>query len=288
MIRIGDELIYYQGISKQKPFVLHHVKRGYWGTIPAAHQANDVIYKPQVTLDFGYAGLIPNIYLQDEIAKYYALICKQNNISYYDFDGQEFLYDTGHGLFGTKRFFKVMTETAASYGVPYIRFTGATLSEGSWHYQSVWNVGGNKNMYDLEERVWGSSTSEGKDIRDVAFANFFPATFGANFKLTPESTKEDFEHIQAISVGVGATFQWYLNQKDVEGCTQKYEIFKVLKTWQEAREANAFPRMLKKQLADPSKNWRLQTGEDNNSWKLYELKNGEKVKSYSLKRAKGY
>lgn len=38
-------------------------------------------------------------------------------------------------------------------------------------------------MYDLKTRQWGSTTSEGKDLRDVAFANYFPATFGGNFPI---------------------------------------------------------------------------------------------------------
>jgi hypothetical protein len=51
---------------------------------------------------------------------------------------------------------------------------GATISEGSWHYQSVWNVGGGKNMYDVGLRKWGSTTSEGKDIRMLLMRIIFP------------------------------------------------------------------------------------------------------------------
>jgi hypothetical protein len=65
-----------------------------------------------------------------------------------------------------------MFERAAQVGVPYIRFTGATLSEGSWHYQSIWNVGGGKNLYDADTREWGSTTSQGKDLRDVTYSNY--------------------------------------------------------------------------------------------------------------------
>ncbi len=103
----------------------------------------------------------------------------------------------------------------------HIRFTGATLSEGSWHYQSIWNVGGGKNLYDVETREWGSTTSQGKDLRDVTYSNFFPVSFGGNFPVNANSTVEQYEHIQAISVGIGVTYSLYLNQKDVESCPQK-------------------------------------------------------------------
>tara|TARA_R100001369_G_scaffold76278_1_gene105409 strand:- start:5868 stop:8144 length:2277 start_codon:yes stop_codon:yes gene_type:complete len=268
MIKIGKELIHYLGISQEEPYRLLNVKRGYWGTQPASHNANDTIYKLQVTINFGYDGLIPNIALQDEIAEYYADVCKINGLGYYDFDGQEFLFNNGHGYYSAKRFFGKMFNKANEYGLPSIRFTGATLSEGSWHYQSIWNVGGGKNLYDIDTREWGSTTSQGKDLRDVTYANFFPVGVGGNFPITSTSTAEQYEHIMAVSCGIGMTFSLKLNQNDVESCPEKYEIFKVIRTWQKAREANAFPRELKKLLVKADRNWELEQIDQDN-WSLY-------------------
>jgi hypothetical protein len=289
MIKIGKELIYYMGVSDKAPYTLLNVKRGYWKTTPSNHNAHDTIYKLQVTINYGYDGLIPNMQLQDKIAEHFAEVCSINGLAYYDFDGQEFLFNNGHGYYSTKRFFRKMFQHAAKLGVPYIRFTGATLSEGSWHYQSIWNVGGGKNLYDAETREWGSTTSQGKDLRDVTYANFFPAGMGGNFNIKANSTFEQYEHIQAISVGIGTTYSLYLNQKDVESCPQKNAIFNVIRTWENARVANAFSRSLKKQLADPAKSWRLEQV-DNNNWKLYPMLNGVKGTAIKLKRdiAGGY
>ena len=288
MIKIGKELIYYLGVSESEPYRLLNVKRGYWNTTPVDHQANDTIYKLQVTLNYGYDGLIPNMELQDKIAEYYADVCFINGLGYYDFDGQEFLFNNGHGYYSAKRFFQKMFDRAATLGIPHIRFTGATLSEGSWHYQSIWNVGGGKNLYDVDTREWGSSTSQGKDLRDVTYSNYFPVGMGGNFNIKANSAVEQYEHIQAISVGVGTTYSLYLIQKDVESCPQKDEIFKVIRTWENARAANAFPRKIKKLLADPKKNWTLKEGENRDTWNLHELVNGKKVKSYALHRKDGY
>jgi hypothetical protein len=179
--------------------------------------------------------------LQDKIAAYYADVCFINGLGYYDFDGQEFLFNNGHGYYSAKRFFRKMFERAASHGIPPIRFTGATLSEGSWHYQSIWNVGGGKNLYDVETREWGSTTSQGKDLRDVV-----------------------------------------LNQKDVESCPQKYEIFNTIRTWENARSANAFPGSVKKLLADPERSWKLEEAEEKDTWFLYDLEEGEKNRRFVL------
>lgn len=282
MIKIGSELIYYLGVSQEEPYRLLNVKRGYWETTATEHQSNDTIYKLQVTLNYGYDGLIPNMQLQDKIAAYYADVCFINGLGYYDFDGQEFLFNNGHGYYSAKRFFRKMFERAEALGIPPIRFTGATLSEGSWHYQSIWNVGGGKNLYDVETREWGSTTSQGKDLRDVTYANFFPVGMGGNFPINANSTVEQHEHIQAISVGLGTTYSLILNQRDVESCPEKDAIFKTIRTWEDARAADAFPRSVKSLLADPEKNWRLVTGEKQNTWLLQELIIGQPNKTYAL------
>jgi len=289
MIRIGKELIHYLGVSDKAPYRLLNVQRGYWKTTPASHAAGDTIYKLQVTINYGYDGLIPNMQLQDKIAEYYADVCSINGLRYYDFDGQEFLFNNGHGYYSAKRFFRKMFERASKLGISSIRFTGATLSEGSWHYQSIWNVGGGKNLYDVDTREWGSTTSQGKDLRDVTYANYFPVGMGGNFPIKANSTVEQYEHIQAISVGVGTTYSLGLNQKDVESCPQKNEIFKTIRTWENARSANAFPRWVKKELADATQSFHLEQT-DAYHWNLYKMKADGSGKQLfaSLARDKAY
>lgn len=288
MVKIGKELIHYLGVTDTKPYRLKNVTRGYWGTKPEVHPANEPVYKLQVTINYGYEGIIPNLALQDEIAGYYAEVAKRSGVTLYDFDGQEFLFNNGHGYYSAKRFFRKMFERAEALGVPYLRFSGATLSEGSWHYQSVWNVGGGRNLYDLDTREWGSATSQGKDLRDVTYSNYYPVSFGGNFAIKDTSTVEQYEHIQALSVGYGATCFLALNQQDVESCPQKEAIFRAIRTWQDARAANAFPRQLRKLLMNPAYDWTLEAGADPDTWTLYRLAHGKPVGTYPLKRAAGY
>ena len=283
MVRIGKELIHYLGITDTAPYRLKKVTRGYWGTKPATHRAGEHVDKLQVTVGWSYQGLVPNLELQDEIARHYADLCKNSGLGMFDLDGQEFLFHTGFGAYSVKRFFRNMFDQARKYDLPDIRFTGATLSEGSWHYQSIWNVGGGKNIYDTKLRVWGSTTSQGQNLRDVTFANFFPSSFGANFPITAASTVEEYEHIEATAVGYGATYSMTLGQKDVESCPQKYAIFRVIRTWEEARRANAFPPHIRKMLQDPALSWRLERNEGQDGWTLYQMQDGAKGPSYLLK-----
>ncbi len=288
MVKIGKELIHYLGVTDTPPYRLKNVTRGYWNTTASSHKAGDVVDKLQVTINYGYEGIIPNMALQDEIARYYAEVAKKSGITMYDFDGQEFLFNNGHGYYSVKRFFRNMFEHAAELGIPYLRFSGATLSEGSWHYQSMWNVGGGKNLYDVDTREWGSSTSQGKDLRDVTYSNYYPVSFGGNFAIRDTSFVEQYEHIEAISCGYGATYFLTINQADVEKCPQKDQIFEVIRTWEDARHANAFPRHIKKLLMRPEYNWRLKAKPDGNHWTLYRLEEGKVVQEFELSRAKGY
>ena len=68
----------------------------------------------------------------------------------------------------------------------------------------------------------------------------------------------------------------------------KDRIFRAIRTWEEARRANAFPRQLKKMLRNPGYDWTLEAGTDGNSWTLYRLDHGKKVEAYALKRAEMY
>ena len=286
IVKIGKELIHYVGVSNAAPFNLLHVTRGYWGTVAAGHGRGDTIYKLQATCGGGYAGLIPDIHLQDSIAAYYADVSIRNGIHYIDWDGQEFLYDQAMGSYSVKRFHRLLFQRAAEGGIPYLRIMGATLSEGSWHYQSVWNVGGGKNMYDPVHRSWGI---EGKDIRNVAYANYFPATFGITYGIGPSSTVQQFENLEAVSVGAGVTYMLDIRQKSVESCPVKYAIFRAIKTWENARAASAFPARLKKELAEPTNYFHLrQVNAD--SWDLYRVdaEGNNSVFYQRLARAPGY
>lgn len=282
MVKIGKELVHYLGVSDKAPYTLLNVTRGYWNTKATAHKSGEAVDKVQVSVAWGYQGLIPNLELQDEIGRHYGEVAARSGVTFLDFDGQEFLFHSGFGSYSVKRFFRHLWARATELGVPYMRFTGATLSEGSWHYQSIWNVGGGTNMYDADKRMWGSSTSQGKDLRDVTYANFFPSSFGANFPIKASSTVEQYEHIEATSVGYGSTYSLRIGQNDVESCPQKYAIFEVIRTWEEARRADAFPESVRRRLQDPTLSWRLRRNNED-GWTLMRLENGVPCEYIALK-----
>lgn len=281
IIKIGKELIYYKGVTDTKPYTLQNVKRGFWKTNATSHEKGEVVEKLQTNC---YGGLVPDIFLQDKLADYYAQLSHVNGMYYIDLDGEEGFTYQGHGNYAFKRFFRRFFEQSARLGIPYQRVMGATLSEGGWHYQSVLNVGGGKNMYLIKDRKW---VIEGKDIRNMCFSNFFPSTFGITEPLQPNSTAQEWENLEAISVGIGVTYMINLSQSSVESCPQKYQIFKAIHTWEKARAANAFPNSIKKILSDANRQFHLEQI-NNDTWRLDEVKSSGNTTVTTLQRAKGY
>ncbi|MBN2814384.1 MAG: hypothetical protein JXQ80_09920 [Bacteroidales bacterium] len=277
IMKIGKELIYYTGITSSAPYRLTGVIRGYWKTTALAHAKGSFADKLFTNC---YGGLAPDIYLQDKLADYYAQLADVNGMFYIDLDGEEgFLYQ-GHGNYAYKRFFKRFFEQCKRKGIPYIRVMGAGYTEGAWHYQSVHNVGGGTNMYFIKDRKWAI---EGKDIRNLNYSNYFPATFGITEPLKPNSTVQEWENLEALSVGVGVTYMLNLSQQSVESCPKKYEIFKAIRIWENARAAYAFSRDLKKILSDEKRQFHLEQI-DNNNWQLFEVKSSGNIFISNLKR----
>ena len=116
----------------------------------------------------------------------------------------------------------------------------------------------------------------------MTFANYFPTSFGHNFSISPSTTLEQFEHIEATAIGYNTTYSLNLKPQEVEMCPDKYAIFNAIHTWEEARRADAFPTHIKKLLQNPELSWRLEKNKDGSGWTLYQMENGQKGRSYLL------
>jgi hypothetical protein len=131
---------------------------------------------------------------------------------------------------------------------------GSTITEGSWHYMSVCNVGGGNGMFDPVENRWGI---EGKDIRYQWGSSYFPITFGGQ-PYRGDWTVYDAENLQAKSIGWNATYLLGLDQNTVERSGDKEAIFKAFRVWENARRADVFTREAKQKLMDLDLKFHLQ------------------------------
>lgn len=264
VLKIGKELIEYDGITRTWPYTFLKIKRGFHNTVREAYKAGTTIVKLQPNC---YRGFAPDMNLQDIYADYYGKWLTDGGMDYIDFDGLESCMYQGHGQYSFKRFFRGLFDSYYRNGGKYLRVMGSAVQEGSWHYMSVCNVGGGNNMFDPVHNKWGI---EGKDMRYVFESSYFPATFGIQY-LDSDWSLYDVENLQAKSIGWNATYMLGLSQQSVEASGLKPEIFKAYKVWENARAAGVFTRAQKEKLKDMSCKFHL---EQNNAsaFTLYTLK----------------
>lgn len=243
VLKIGKELIEYNGITTKPPYTFLKVKRGYHHTTRAAYKAGTVIVKLQPNC---YHGFAPNMELQDVYADYYGKWLTAGGMDYIDFDGLESCMYQGHGQYAFKRFFRGLFDSYHRGGGSYLRVMGSCVQEGNWHYMSVCNVGGGDHMFNPVWNKWGI---EGKDMRYVFESSYFPATFGIQ-SYHPNWSIYDAENLEAKSIGWNATYMLGLSQQAVEASGEKTAIFRAIRTWQEARAADVFTPAIKNKLKD--------------------------------------
>ncbi|MBV8251893.1 MAG: hypothetical protein JO154_04730 [Chitinophaga sp.] len=241
VLKIGKELIEYDGITHTAPYTFLKVKRGFHNTVRGSYPAGTTIVKLQPNC---YRGFAPDIHLQDVYADYYGKWLTEGGMDYIDFDGLESCMYQGHGQYSFKRFFRGLFDSYYRNGGKYLRVMGSAVQEGNWHYMSVCNVGGGDHMFSPVKNKWGI---EGKDMRYVFESSYFPATFGIQ-DYQADWSLYDAENLEAKSIGWNATYMLGLSQQTVEASAEKAAIFHAFHTWEEARAANKFSNALKEKL----------------------------------------
>jgi hypothetical protein len=256
VLRMGTELLTYDGITTSAPWTLQNVKRGQFGTKASAHAVGDELVKLQIN---GYHGFIPDMELLGTYADYYAQRLNDLGMEYVDFDGFESCTYQNQGDYAFKVFLRRLFATYHQLsGRTYLRIMGSGVTEGSWHYMSVCNVGGDNNMFDPVGNHWGI---EGKDIRYQWGSSYFPITFGIQ-SYRGDWTMYDAENLQAKSIGWNATYMLGLNQNTVEKSGEKQAIFKAFRAWENGRAANVFTKATKQKLADLSLKFHLEQADE--------------------------
>jgi hypothetical protein len=243
VLKIGKELIAYDGITTTRPYVFLHVKRGAYKTMKGSYPAGATVDKLQPNC---YRGFAPDMGLQEVYGDYYGRFLAEGGMDYIDFDGLESCMYQGHGEYSFKRFFRSLFDSYYKHGGKYLRIMGSSVYEGNWHYMSVCNIGGDNHMFDPVTNKWGI---EGKDMRNVFQGSYLPVTFGI-VAYSSDWSLYDVENLQAKSIGWDATYMLGLSQQEIESSPEKAAFFRAYRTWENVRAAQLFQGRWKRRLAD--------------------------------------
>lgn len=281
--RIGKEIIATSTpVSTTFPYKLTHVLRGQFGTTPTAHTAGDTLYK---LLRNDYGGFFPNTNMAiDKYAKYYGTAVGKWG-GYVDWDGGP----NGSPLnypYEVLNFLTTVHKMAKAEGYPAVRSMSGSLSYESWFFVTAQNNGYLCNPDGLTLYNPGHNGAEGINFLTIYYSNYYtPSTQGP--RITDFKNANMLEQYMRFTVGWDASAAIGMSQKMVEslGTKKKQEYFSIIRTWESARHANVIPAKLKIAMRNPDNNFSLKQI-DNNTWKLYKIRNGEKVFVEVLKRTK--
>jgi hypothetical protein len=253
-LRLGGEMLRYQGLSPTAPWTLLGVKRGH-ASKPQAHPAGTEVVK---LMQNCYNGFVPDLKLLLDYADYYADLMYRNGMDAINFDGFESTVYQNHGYYAVRIFCRRLFETYARLtGGKVPRVTASNVFTGSWEYMNACNVGGGDNMFNA---VTGRRAIEGKDIGNGFANSYFPATFGIQGWHSDWSLY-DAENLQAKAVGWDATYALAVSQALIDSSGERDAIFKAFRAWQAARAAAVFTKAQKTRLRDPDYKYHLeQTG----------------------------
>ena len=275
-VQIGDELISYEKLTGNAPYVLSGCKRGAWGTRVSQHAAGDAISK---LMDHDYRTFLGDASLSQEIAKRVADFCNTTGARQLSFDGLEGNWASGYGQYGRTLF------TDAWYRSLSKEIKGGVINDASnpGHYN--WHIATRMNWGEPWYAGFRESQTLYRFKNQVYFErNMMPHMLGW-FALSQSTTVEDAEWLLArasgfkagfaLAASLGSTAQLTADPSSAD-TSRKYgalpAILKTIGTWETARRLDVFSPEVRAALRDNSREFHLEpVVGSTRSWNLYEV-----------------
>lgn len=243
-VRIGDEIIQFQSVSKDKPYKLLNCKRGAYGTMASAHKTGSTIAR---LVDHGYKTLFPNFELQKEMITRLAEFYNYTGVAQLDFDGHEGGWGTGEGEYGMDYFSdELLTQVNHE-----LRNGSSRSNHYYWHVNSYINWG---------EPWYGGFTKSQGHYRYTNQAllkrNYTPNMLGW-FLLNPTTTLQEFEYMLARSAGYDAGYALYSKVESFKKNDEFNAIAEAVRIWEEARLNKIFNEKQMEVLQDVNRDFSL-------------------------------
>jgi len=256
-VMIGDELIRYQTVTEQEPFMLTSCERGAFGTKPESHSKNDTVKK---LIDHAYKVFFPDIEMQREISVNLARFFNETGISHLDFDGFEGCLASGEGDYAmnlwAEDFYNTINHdwvNGTSRSKPYYWYINTLCNWGE-----PWYGGFKESMQ--EYRISNQAMLE---------RNYFPNMLGW-YMLTKNTTLPEMEWMLARATGWNAGFAMVVRMKAIAANQAGLELLDAIREWEKARLTGAFTDEQRERLKNSKNDFHLEKISDN-EWNLYEF-----------------
>jgi hypothetical protein len=287
-IRIGQELIEFEGITKEVPFKFTGLKRGANGTKVSAHSANEKAFHLREMFGRFAPGVETPLF--SEIAKRTAEIIDQANFDgiYFDaIDGSDILAGPENfWYYGGKFVFEVAKNLKRPVGMEM-----SSMIHHWWHYRSRWQAWdrptrGYKRFIDIhsssiksdeyEHGLWRGTVAQ---INKIAPAEngglLLPLQLGwwAHQTWNPPQVEptfsDDIEYLGSKMIGnnAGLAMLGGFDEKALNENPSFRRLNAIIKQYEELRHKNYFSEDIKQQLRVPGKDFSLFQSADG-AWKF--------------------
>jgi len=260
-VLIGNEIIRYQEVTKDKPYRLKNCIRGAYDTKAVPHKKGDQAKK---LMDFPYKTLFPGWEMQKELIQNMAGFFNETGVSHMDFDGHEGTCYTGRGDYATNYFAEEFIKK-----VDHLVVNGSSNIN---HY--YWNI----NSYINWGEPWYASFRESQSEHRFKLQPFFERNYMPNmlgwFLMTPSTFVEDIEWMMARAAGYKAGYAFVADYKSFKENPNADVIINTIRTWEKAKELRIFSGEQLQRLRDTDRDFHLEKTRD----KHWSLQNFEKFK----------
>ena len=243
-VRIGNEIIRYEDVTREEPYTLLNVVRGAYETTPTAHSRGDQAAK---LMDFPYRTLFPDWDMQNEMIQNLIDFFDQTGVSHMDFDGHEGTYYTGRGDFALNHF-----------ADEFLNRTGHFVVNGSsvinHHY---WN----HNSYINWGEPWYASFRESQSDHRFRLQPFFERNYMPNmlgwFLVTPDTRLEDIEWMMAAAAGYNAGYALVVRYNALTQNPLMDDIVDTIVQWEHVRSQGLFSAEQRQDMRNIDNEFRL-------------------------------
>lgn len=278
-VRIENELVQYDSVSKESPWRLLKCKRGAFGTKVSAHNFGTRIAK---LMDHGYGTFLTNASLTQEVATNIANLYNKTGLLQLSMDGLEGNWSTGMGQYGRALFATTWYENLKSPVKGEIINDASNPGAFNWHiytrmnWGEPWYAGFRKSQtqYRLKNQRYFKR-------------NLMPGMLGW-FQLTSETTLEDIQWLLARAAGFDAGFCITASLSSIQNNPHEHEILAAVKAWESARHSHAFPSELLADLQNIDNEYEL-TQTQAKAWQLtkvrsqkFSITNGDHEEDFDL------
>ena len=253
-VLIGNEIVRYQEVTKDKPYKLINCIRGAYSTKAIAHSKGDQAKK---LMDFPYKTFFPDWEMQDELIQNMADFFCQTGVSHMDFDGHEGTGYLGRGDYGRSYFADQFTKK-----VDHLVVNGSSnMGHYYWHINSYINWG----------EPWYASFRESQSqhrFNNQAFLerNYLPNMLGW-FLMTPSTLVEDIEWMMARAAGYNAGYAFVCDYESFKKNPNTDIIIDYIRMWEEAKSLKIFSQEQRTRLKNPEADFHLEKA-GTGMWKL--------------------